>query len=53
MGRLTNCEAALEFEEKCHYCKSKARYTDIAQIGQDSYAMVGICRCHLSMEASS
>lgn len=48
MGILDNLEAYLETEqaEKCHYCQSKAKYTDLAQIDQGKYDVVGVCECH-------
>jgi len=52
MAILENLEAYLESSELCHYCQNKAKYTDVAQVNE-SYAIVGICKCHLSMEASS
>lgn len=52
MSILDNLEAYLD-NETCHYCQSKATYTDVAQVDKDSYDIVGICRCHLSLEASS
>jgi len=52
MSILENLEAYLESEETCHYCNGQAKYTDVAKV-KDSYAIVGICKCHLSLEASS
>lgn len=64
MSILDNLEEYIDFDqidnawnkkdrELCHYCQSKATYTDVAQVDKDSYDIVGICRCHLSLEASS
>jgi superfamily II helicase len=49
MGILDNLEAYLEKAEKtekCHYCQSKAKYTDIAPIDESKYDIVGVCECH-------
>ncbi len=48
MGILDNLEAYMEAEEaeKCYYCQSKAKYTDIAPIDESKYDIVGVCECH-------
>ena len=46
LGELTQTE-------KCHYCQSKAKYTDIAPIDEAKYDIVGVCECHAFKGLSS
>jgi hypothetical protein len=47
MSILDNLEAYLDFEDRCHYCKEKAKYTDIAG---PPYQIIGVCQCHFVQE---
>lgn len=60
MGILDNLEAYIDIEpntpkdqEKCHYCTNKAKYTDVAEIAKQGYAVIGVCQCHFVQEVSS
>lgn len=65
MGILDNFESYLEScdveisdvpkqdLEKCHYCTNKAKYTDIAEIAKNGYAVIGVCQCHYVQDVSS
>lgn len=56
MGILDNFESYLDKElnlEKCHYCTNKAKYTDVAEITKQRYAVIGVCQCHFVQEVSS
>ena len=49
MSILDNFEIFLEKTEeteKCHYCQSKAKYSDIAKVDEKKYDVVGVCECH-------
>lgn len=49
MGILDNFEMFIEKTEeteKCHYCQSKAKYSDIAEVNKKKYNVVGVCECH-------
>jgi len=49
MGILDNLEMFIEKTEeteKCHYCQSKAKYSDIAKVNNQKYDVVGVCECH-------
>ena len=49
MGILDNLEMFIEKTEKtekCHYCQSKAKYSDIAEVNKQKYDVVGVCECH-------
>lgn len=53
MGILDNLEAYMDIDpELCHYCKNKAKYTDVAKVDQ-SYDIVGVCQCHFVPEVTS
>lgn len=63
MGILDNLEAYLEaryniepIEDKanelCHYCTNKAKYTDVAEIAKQGYAVIGVCQCHFVQDVS-
>jgi hypothetical protein len=56
MGILDNLESYLEQSEdkdKCHYCTNKAKYTDVAEIAKQGYAVIGVCQCHYIQDVSS
>lgn len=61
MGILDNFESSIDFGDddsqdelvKCHYCTNKAKYTDIAEIALQRYAVIGVCQCHFVQEVSS
>jgi hypothetical protein len=38
--------------EKCHYCTNKAKYTDVAEIAKQGYAVIGVCQCHFVQDVS-
>ncbi len=38
-------------KEICHYCANKAKYTDVAEIAKQRYAVIGVCQCHYVHEA--
>ena len=55
MGILDNLEAYMDInpkDEKCHYCTNKAKYTDVAQIAKQGYAVIGVCQCHYIQDIS-
>jgi PP-loop superfamily ATP-utilizing enzyme len=53
MGILDNLEAYMDNEpEKCHYCTNKAKYTDVAEITKQGYAVIGVCQCHYVQDVS-
>jgi hypothetical protein len=39
--------------DKCVYCDKPAAFWDIAEVDEDTFDYVDVCRCHLNMEASS
>jgi len=56
MGILDNLEAYIDIDpkdEKCHYCTNKAKYTDVAEIAKQGYAVIGVCQCHYIQDVSS
>lgn len=49
MGILDNLEAYWEKTEKvesCHFCQNLAKYSDVAEVDQNKYTMVGVCERH-------
>jgi hypothetical protein len=53
MGILDNFEAYIDIDpEKCHYCTNKAKYTDVAEIAKQGYAVIGVCQCHYVQDVS-
>ena len=39
--------------ELCHYCTNKAKYTDVAEIAKQGYAVIGVCQCHFVQDVTS